>query len=244
MFASQHRLVGAAGVVDVAFTDRHGGVSAPFDSLDLGGAEGARNRRLVAGALGVADLAVMRQVHGGDVVEVDAAPPDLSESSEPPTCDALVTTTAHLALCARAADCVPLALADADVGVVAVAHAGRVGMAAGVVPATVAAMRDRGAERVTAWIGPHVCGGCYEVPEVLRREIAAKVPTAFACTTWGTPSLDLGAGVAAQLWAAGCEVVDASACTRESAALFSYRRDGTASGRHGGVVVLRRQADG
>jgi polyphenol oxidase len=238
MFHSQHRVVGGAGVVDVVFTDRHGGVSSPpYDSLTLGGPDGADNRRLVATALGVDDLVVMRQVHGADVEVVDAVPPD------PPTCDALVTTTPGLALCVRAADCVQVVVADPAAGVVAVAHAGRDGMAAGVVPATVDAMRALGANAPQAWIGPHVCGGCYEVPEELRRDVAARVPAAFACTTWGTASLDLGAGVAAQLRAAGCEVVDASECTRESAGLFSYRRDGSAAGRHGAVAVLRGPAD-
>jgi YfiH family protein len=234
MFASQHRLGGTAGVVDVAFTDRRGGVSAaPFDSLNLGGPDGAENRRLVADALGVDHLVVMRQVHGVDVTVVESDPP------APPVCDALVTRAERVALCARAADCVPVALADPDVGVAGVAHAGRGGMADGVVASSVAAMRRLGADRITAWIGPHVCGGCYEVPAEMRGDVADRVPAAFACTTWGTPSLDLGAGVAAQLRAAGCEVVDASSCTRETAELFSYRRDGDAAGRHGAVVVLR-----
>jgi polyphenol oxidase len=234
VFCSQHRADGAAGVVDVVFTDRHGGISAPpFDSLNLGGADGSHNRRLVAAALGVDDLVVMRQVHGSDVATVDAITP------EQPTCDALVTTTPDLALCVRAADCVPVVLADPDVGVVGVAHAGRDGVAGGVVPAAVAAMREQGAARITGWVGPHVCGGCYEVPDNLRRAVADRVPATFACTTWGTPSIDLAAGVAAQLTAADCEVADASACTRESDDLFSYRRDGSAAGRHGAVVILR-----
>jgi YfiH family protein len=237
MFARRESVAGAAGVVEVGFTDRHGGVSvAPFDSLNLRGPDGAVNRRLVASALGVGELAVMRQVHGADVRAVDAVP------SEPPTCDALVTATPGLALCVRTADCVPLVLADAGAGVVGVVHVGRVGLAAGVVAAAVDAMRERGAEAVTGWIGPHVCGGCYEVPETMRSGVAAVAPAAYACTTWGSPSLDLGAGVAGQLRAAGCEVVDASACTRESADLYSYRRDAEAAGRQGGVVVLRRGA--
>jgi polyphenol oxidase len=239
VFRSQYRVGGAAGVVDVVFTDRHGGVSAPpFDSLNLGGADGSRNRALVAAALDVDDLVVMRQVHGADVATVDAV------GSSPPTCDALVTTTPDVAVCVRAADCVPVVLADPDAGVVGVAHAGRVGMAAGVVSATVTQMRDRGAAGITGWVGPHVCGGCYEVPDALRKAVADRVPAAFACTTWGTPSLDLGAGVTAQLRAAGCDAVDASVCTRESDDLFSYRRDGASAGRHGAVVVLRRRVDG
>src|SRR3954469_1925046 len=197
MFATRRRVDGAAGVVDVAFTDRRGGVSAPpFDSLHLGGPDGPRNRRLVASALGLvgadgADaVVVLRQVHGRDGEAGDSAPRD--PLADPPTCDALVTRRRDIALCVRAADCVPVVLADADAGVVGVAHAGRAGVAAAVVVAAVDAMRALGATDVTGWVGPHVCGGCYEVPSALRTEVADAVPAAFACTTWGTPSLDLG----------------------------------------------------
>jgi purine-nucleoside/S-methyl-5'-thioadenosine phosphorylase / adenosine deaminase len=246
MFASRHRVGGAVGAVDLAFTDRHGGVSpSPFDTLHLGGADGAANRRLVAAELGVADLVVMRQVHGRQVEVVDAGIADgpAGSAADPPTCDALVTAEPGVALCVRAADCVPLVLADPDAGVVGVVHAGRVGLAAGVTTAAVSAMRGLGAAHVTGWVGPHVCGGCYEVPAKLRAEVAGAVPAAYACTTWGTPSLDLGAGVTAQLRAAGCAVVDASVCTRESPDLYSYRRDGDAAGRHGAVVVVRPRDD-
>ena len=174
----------------------------------------------------VADLS---QVHGRHVAV--AAP------GEPrPQGDGLVTDRPDVVLLVRAADCVPVLLADPTAGVLGAAHAGRGGVAAGVVPATVQAMRDLGAADVTAWIGPHVCGACYEVPSDLRDEVAAVVPETRATTSWGTPSLDLGAGVRAQLEADGVRVLDVSACTRESPDLYSYRRDGAGSGRLAGLV--------
>jgi YfiH family protein len=221
VFASRDTRHGRAGRVDVAFTDRHGGVSP-----------------LVARAFGVATFATMRQTHGREVTVVSAA------TADAPTCDALVTAQAGVALCVRVADCVPVVLADSDAGVVAAAHAGRQGVAAGVVDNAVATMRSAGARDIEAWIGPHVCGGCYEVPAQMRAEVAAGARTAFACTTWGTPSLDLGAAVTAQLAAAGCTVNDHSRCTLESDDLFSYRRDGAHSGRAAGLVVLRGPTDG
>lgn len=152
--------------------------------------------------------------------------------------DGLVTDEAGVVLLVRAADCVPVLLADADAGVLGAAHAGRPGVAAAVVPHTVEAMRDLGARAITAWIGPHVCGACYEVPVDLQDEVAALVPATRATTSWGTPALDLGAGVRSQLDAAGVTVVDVSACTRESPDLFSYRRDGAASGRLAGLIRI------
>jgi polyphenol oxidase len=146
-------------------------------------------------------------------------------------------------LMVRAADCVPLLLADAAAGVVGAAHAGRLGLAAGVVLRTVERMRELGASEVTAWVGPHVCGACYEVPAELQREVGAVVPASVATTSWGTPALDLGAGVRAQLEDAGVAVVDVARCTRESRDLFSFRRDGERAGRLAGLVRLRVPGD-
>jgi YfiH family protein len=248
VFASRDRITGEAGVVDVAFTDRHGGVSAPpYDSLDLSlsaadrADEVAQNLRLLADAFGVDRFELMRQVHGFQVVTVRRGPAD-PPPQEWPQCDALVTDRPEVALCVRVGDCVPVLLADADKGVVGVAHAGRSGVAGGVVPRTVAAMRDLGADEIVAWIGPHVCGGCYEVPEDMRADVASIVRTTYAVTTWGTPALDLGAGVTMQLEEHGVETRTLDLCTRESPDLYSHRRDGANAGRLGGLVVLRQGA--
>ncbi len=159
-----------------------------------------------------------------------------------PTADAMVSVDAALAV--LVADCVPVVLLGerADAGpVLAVAHAGRPGVAAKVVPKTVAAMRECGAVRIRAWLGPSVCGKCYEVPAQLRDEVAAVEPEAFATTSWGTPALDLPAGVMAQLAADGVLAERVGGCTMEQPDLFSHRRD-TAhkrpQGRCAGVIYV------
>jgi polyphenol oxidase len=184
-----------------------------------------------------ASVADMRQVHGNtvDVVEERRTP-------ERPEADALVSTRPDTVLVVRVADCVPVLLADPDTGVIAAVHAGRAGLVAGVAPAAVQRMRDLGARAVVGWVGPRVCGACYEVPEAMRADVAAVVPQAWATTSWGTPSLDIGAGVRAQLEATGVIVHDVGSCTRESTDLYSYRRDGASAGRFAGLV--RRHADG
>jgi polyphenol oxidase len=225
--------------VDVAFTDRYGGVSdAPFDSLNLAlegdddpGACRVNLQRVLDDFAPGDELADVRQVHG-DTVDVV----ELRRSAERPEADGIVTTRTGVVLAVRAADCVPVLLADADAGVIGAAHAGRPGVAAGVVSRTVEAMRELGASDVTAWIGPHVCGACYEVPEQMQEEVVAVEPATRATTSWGTPSLDLGAGVRAQLERSGVTVVDVSRCTRESDDLYSYRRDGRGSGRIAGLI--------
>lgn len=182
-------------------------------------------------------LVTMRQVHGSDVQTIDQA--WLDAGREAPTVDGMVTTIPGVALVVRAADCVPVLLADVEHGVAGAAHAGRNGMLARVVPNTVARMRELGADRVAAWVGPCICGRCYEVPAQMREEAAALVPESFAETSWGTPALDVAAGVLAQLKAADVEVVDASGCTFENEDLYSYRRQGARAGRLAGVVWVR-----
>jgi copper oxidase (laccase) domain-containing protein len=77
------------------------------------------------------------------------------------------------------------------------------------------------------------------VPAQMRAQVAAVVPEAEAVTTWGTPSVDLGAGVRAQLAAAGATITEVSRCTVEDEDLFSYRRQGAEAGRLGGLVWVR-----
>ncbi|MFG2331165.1 peptidoglycan editing factor PgeF [Streptomyces sp. NPDC048604] len=239
----QHDLTSGA---HFAFTDRWGGVSAaPYEELNLGGAVGddpdavRANRARAAGALGLdpAHVVWMNQVHGADVAVIG---PDWAPGAELPPVDALVTDRRDVALGVLTADCVPVLLADPVAGVAAAAHAGRPGMVAGVVPAAVAAMVELGAEpsRITARTGPSVCGRCYEVPEQMRDEVAAVQPEARAETSWGTPAVDVAAGVHAQLAALGVRDRQASAvCTLESGDHYSYRRDRT-TGRLAGFVWL------
>jgi hypothetical protein len=224
-----------------AFTGRFGGVSPPpYAELNLGGHVGdtdevvAENRRLLAERIGlpVDRVLYMNQVHSSDVAVVDRP-----WGGAAPQVDALVTWKRGLALAVLVADCVPLVLADPVAGVVAVAHAGRPGLVAGVVPAVVQAMKGLGARAITARVGPSVCGRCYEVPETMRAEVAAAVPEAFATTRQATPSVDVAAGVEAQLRSARVAHERVAGCTMEDPGLFSYRRD-RKTGRFAGVAWL------
>ena len=227
-----------------AFTDRFGGASkAPYGELNLGGYGEdpeliGENYRRVADAFGVRPEAVVRasQVHGRDVHVI--RPEDELPLEPMPKADALVTTRPDVVLAVRAADCLPVLLADADQRVIGAAHSGRRGLYVGVVPATVEAMRELGASRITAVLGPYACGKCYEVPAEMRAEVAERAPASYAETSWGTPAVDVAAGVRAQLDELGVQVVDATRCTIESEDLYSYRREGPVSGRMAGLVKL------
>jgi copper oxidase (laccase) domain-containing protein len=148
-----------------------------------------------------------------------------------------VTTRDDVALAVLVADCVPVLLAAPDEGVAGVAHAGRRGMAAGLVLRLVDAMRDLGARTIVGRVGPSICPRCYAVPLDLREEVAAQWPVTRSVGWHGEPSLDVAAGVLEQLAPHCADVVQVPGCTVERPDLYSYRRDGV-TGRFAGVVRL------
>lgn len=168
----------------------------------------------VSQSLGIpTEWATARQVHGDAVLSVDVPGPAGSG-------DALMTSDRLLPLAVFTADCVGVVV-EADAGI-AVAHAGWRGVTAKVVEATLLAMRTNGLTPLRAAIGPHIRSCCFEVGP----EVAAQFAEAHQReTTWGTPSVDLGAAVAEQLL--GLAVWDGETCTRCTPGFFSHRANGT-----------------
>jgi polyphenol oxidase len=238
--------------VGILFTRRAGGVSTgPFGALNLSDGVGDepaavaanRDRVLQAIAPSARHLAWLRQVHGTAVHLIN----DLSSltqnapAGQAPQADAICATVQGVALGVLGADCAPVLVADPEARVIGAAHAGRPGMAAGVVGELVAVMTRAGADpaRMHAVIGPAICGRCYEVPAGMQAEVEAAVPGSACATTAGTPGIDLRAGLRGQLARLGvAHISDDARCTAESAELYSYRRDGT-TGRFAGLIWLR-----
>ena len=214
------------------FTNRLGGVSkAPFDSANLGNHVGddpfdvAENRSQLESQIGM-PISFMNQVHGDTVVLVE-------NNQSIPTCDALISTERKLAVAVMVADCIPLLL-KSDVAVAAV-HVGRKGLMNGIARNTIDAMRDLGAEVIHSYIGPNICGGCYEVSDEIFHDVAAKYPAADSSGRTGRATLDLVAGLKTDL--KDTVLLDLSSCVLEDKNCFSYRRDGT-TGRQAGVIWL------
>ncbi len=121
-------------------------------------------------------------MHGAHATEVgakDAGRGVASLDDALPATDVLVTTTPAVTLAILVADCVPIALVDPAAHVLATAHAGWRGAAAGVVPAALRAMADCGArpERIHAYVAPAVEPERYEVgPEVVDALARAVAP--------------------------------------------------------------------
>lgn len=217
--------------VAVTFHDRHGGTSAPpFDTLNLAYSVGddrpavAENRIRVARAAGwdVGALALAKQVHGADVIEV-------REGSAAPVghADVLVARVPGVVVGILSADCVPVALAG-ERGV-AMAHAGWRGLAGGAIEAGVAAV---GPVRA-AWVGPSIHACCYEVSDdVISAFEAAGLPLA------ASDRVDPGDAAVFALRRAGVEKVMATdECTGCDRRYFSYRRDGL-TGRQGSFIRI------
>ena len=165
------------------FFTRRGGVSqGPYASLNcaLSGQDARasilENRARAARALGAepADLVGLTQVHGIDVVRVDAA----WLPGQGPRADAAVTDRPGIAIGIVTADCAPVLFADARAGVVGGAHAGWRGAVAGVLEATLDAMEALGARRehIAAAVGPCIGQASYEVAADLRDAVLAQNP--------------------------------------------------------------------
>ncbi len=210
-----------------------------MDVLDAGlpaGVRGLFTTRSGDGRPAVTDHVVRaEQVHGAAVAVVDR------RATVVPGVDALVTRTPGVVLATRAADCMPVLFADVEAHLVAAAHAGRPGLMAGILQATVATLVEQGgrADRIVAVVGPCIGGCCYELPPELVRDLDSRLPGLAATTTWATPSIDLRTG--ADLVLAGVGVHDVrhvGGCTYEQPdRFFSYRRDATTE-RHRGQVAL------
>lgn len=220
------------------FSSRHGGVSpAPFDSLNLGrltaddGANIDANRERLAHAVGKprARFLYGRQVHGTTVRRATEPPGDGRPSADE---DGQATALEDAAALVFAADCLPIVLAAEEA--VAALHGGWGGLAHGIVPEGVRALRELGATgEIRAAIGPCARGCCYEVGED-RFEHFTRVPDARV----GERNLDLPAVARHDLAAAGVsEVHDLGICTIcRNDLFFSHRADGGVTGRQAGVV--------
>jgi polyphenol oxidase len=190
--------------------------------------EGAR-RRLRAALQDRGRLLFLKQVHGTALVR---APWDGA-----PEADASVSDGRGLLLGIETADCLPVLMVDPVRKVVAAAHAGWRGTAAGVATRAAAALLAGGSrpEDLLAALGPSIGACCYEVGDELRSAFGPDGGAFFRAGPRGRPHLDVRAANVAQLVAAGLRedrihhVLDCTSCRKD---LYpSYRRDGPGGGR-------------
>lgn len=203
------------------------------------------NRAHVAQALGTnLQLFMTSQGHTNWVRFIP--PEDLASSAvDSPICDALVTTTPHVALGIYTADCVPVLLADPTVPIVGVAHGGWKGLYQGILSKTVACMQAHGAhvQNTVAAIGPCIRSESYSVGE----EFAEHFSGFQSCLMWHNNILmvDLPGIARQQLEHLGVETVDDLELNTytQPTLFYSYRRASEAKqpleGAQASIVGLR-----
>lgn len=227
-------------------TLRSGGVSSQsYQSLNLATHVGDRgesvteNRRLLKEAARLPrDPFWLEQVHGARVALHD-------DSMVSPQADASVAFSAGRVCAVLTADCLPVVLTDGSGSRIAVAHAGWRGLVAGVLTATVQALRSDPAE-LLAWLGPAISSDAFEVGGEVRDAFMARhddFAAAFVANERGRYQADLCALARIELGAAGVtEVSGGHWCTaKNERQFFSFRRDGRC-GRMATLAWLDRPA--
>jgi len=197
--------------------------------IDLGASGGGRERVL---AEVPSRPRWMKQVHGAQVADLDAAGGAI-------VADAAVTSAPGTVAVVLVADCMPVLLCDDEGRRVGIAHAGWRGMAAGVIENTVQALGADPA-RAIAWLGPAIGPRAFEVGEDVREafmRVDAAAASAFVPRGSGKYLADLYALARQRLARAGVTRVHGGGfCTfNEPGRFFSYRRGGD-PGRMGAFI--------
>jgi hypothetical protein len=235
--------------IGARFSLRLGGVSQEprYAALNLGAHVGdqpssvAQNRARLRVELALpAEPLWLEQVHGREVVDADRLEAGCAVHSTP-RADAAVARRHGVVLAVLVADCLPVLLAAKDGSAVGIAHAGWRGLAAGVIEATVGAMR--GAGPVQAWLGPAIGAAHFEVGQEVRTAFIAQSPaaaSAFAPNARGRWQCDLKALAQARLAALGVQSIttDPACCYADTQRYYSYRRDGV-TGRMAALIWRR-----
>ena len=234
--------------VQALISTRQGGVSpAPWDAANFGlnsgdcAARVQENRlRLQQAANLVSQPQWLRQVHGNHVVDAVSGDVELQA-------DAVVSRHIGLAVAVLTADCLPVLFCDRAGSVVAAAHAGWRGLAAGVLRNTVESMKVA-PDQLLAYLGPAISQPFFEVgPEVqqvfaeqaINSHHRQQIANSFIAGSDGRQQADLCQLARAELYALGLtSVYGGEYCTcRQQELFYSYRRDGV-TGRLASLIWL------
>lgn len=213
--------LGSLGMVRHGVSTRLGGMSSPpYESLNLGLSTGDKretvllNREKFFRILGIKgeDLVTGEQVHSSLFSLVR----EKGESPLPRT-DSLITDKPHIPLGIFTADCLPIFLLAPNHPAIALIHAGRKGTSMGIARNTLKCMKNLlgvAPEECMAFLGPAIGPCCYPVDlweenKIQLQEMGLKDITILRLCTSHHPEL-----------------------------FFSYRRDGSRTGRMMAVIQL------
>ncbi|MBN2600452.1 MAG: peptidoglycan editing factor PgeF [Candidatus Marinimicrobia bacterium] len=236
-------LIDSCDHIDHAFSTRSGGVSSgPYYSLNLGLNVGDcdenvfKNRNIFLKTINASlqDLACGVQVHSSMIQKVEK--PGLFKST-----DGLITNQKNIVLAIKTADCVPVLMYNPVHHTIATVHAGWRSVKQDIISNSVNLMTTEfGAkpEEIYCAIGPSIRSCCYEV----QRDMANQFPADSIISRNDRLFLNLVRVIRTQLRARGIlpnHIDDSEMCTCcHDELFFSYRRDGTQSGRMMMAAVL------
>ncbi len=179
-------------------------------------------------------LITVHQVHSHIVYDVDEVYNELGSREtisyfRNRDGDGLVTSLDAVSLGVVTADCTPVVIIDETAGIYGIAHAGRRGVCDRIVPHLIDMMVAKGADvsHIYAWIGPHICGKCYETGVEIAQDFNSQFPETSTITTYGGPGVDMTKAIEQQLtnkYVLRKNIVESQLCTLEDERLYSYRR--------------------
>ncbi|HEY6873624.1 MAG TPA: peptidoglycan editing factor PgeF [Geobacteraceae bacterium] len=250
-------LFAMAGISSQGFTTRHEGVSRPpYNSLNLGtntldnshSVQG--NRSILARAFDtrLEKVVTVTQVHGTDLLVLDAPNPDYSHFLKL-ECDGIVTNQRGVMIGICVADCAPILLLDPVTKAVAALHAGWKGTAGKIARKgveTLVSLFGASPADILAAVGPAIGRCCYEVDAPVKDAFSKQGEgwgEYAVATDDGRWQLDLPLANVHQLLEAGLardNIETTELCVScEKDTFFSYRRDGGETGRQMGFIMLK-----
>lgn len=210
--------------------------SFPFHYTNLGFHAGDKandvmqNRDLIMKCMDIPTPPVwLCQTHSNNVV-------DFSENNDD-NADASITRKKSQVLVVLTADCLPIIITNHDGSEVAAIHAGWRGLCNGIIENTINKM-DSNPNNCIAWIGPGICGHCFEVGEEVclqfENNYAFSPRYCFLQKKWHIHLNKLAAHIMRHNGI--FSIHQSNMCTFEQKNLFySYRRDGQ-TGRIGTFI--------
>ncbi|WP_419418531.1 peptidoglycan editing factor PgeF [Legionella sp. D16C41] len=198
----------------------------PYNSNNLGFHVGdnpkhvAQNREMLSANL-PAEPEWIEQTHSTNCIVIE----DTAERNA----DAAITRSPDRVLAILTADCLPILLCNRQGTEVAAIHAGWRGLVNGIIEKTSLQIKSNKAD-LLAWIGPSICGSCYEVGDDVYEQYKNNYPfsTNFFKShqqKWLANMPELAEQILREIGVS--EVYQSNLCTYEHKNhLYSYRREG------------------
>lgn len=216
-------------------------------SLYYGDTQGAlENRKIFLRGKGIdyRDLVCAKQVHGSRVAcieEPDKGRGAVYYHNSIPDTDALITDKKKLPLAIFTADCLSIFLYDYNRPAIGLVHAGWRSTKDNIASKAIGLMREKfntQAKDLYVGFSPSIRGCCYEVSREFSKffpyGLAQRKSRAYLDLAKINKKHILGLGVKEQ------NILDSGLCTScQNKEFFSYRKDGSSSGRMMSVMMLR-----